>query len=362
MRKESMTAQSKHIYDSLPQEIRDATKKVSMEYKGYLSLIQSHLKTIYGMRADWNRCIDNYQKQNKGLKIDFYSDIPELSLREIKNMIEEEEVALKSLENKISYLKEYVKKRDTYSNEEYVYQTIKCAQIIGVAPEASEQAIYKYIIDRTNISEKEAQELNEKFFNNLNLISIIILIVSHLFTPGIALEFPIVGTVVTQKRNYFYYRGENAIYGKSKPSLLRNKGQVITSEERLIDLIRRDECWNFLDKFDVVKHWSIGAPNYLAIAQHYGFHTEMMDITNDLKTALFFGCCKYIDGKWKPLEENDIDKKYSRKGTSDSRYGILYIARAEIMDMQYFLSNEDWDNIIPIGYQPFMRCSSQQWT
>ena len=70
-----------------------------------------------------------------------------------------------------------------------MYQTVKCAQIIGVAPEASEQAIYKYIIDRTNISEKEAQELNEKFVNNLNLISIIILIVSHLFTPGIALEF-----------------------------------------------------------------------------------------------------------------------------------------------------------------------------
>lgn len=189
MGKESMTTQSKHIYDSLPEEIRDATKKVPMEYKGYLSLIQSHLKTIYGMRADQNRCIDNYQKQNKGVKIDSYSDILELSLRELKNMIEEEEVAFKSLENKISYLKEYVKKRDTYSNEEYVYQTVKCAQIIGVAPEASEQAIYKYIIDRTNISEKEAQELNEKFVNNLNLISIIILIVSHLFTPGIALEF-----------------------------------------------------------------------------------------------------------------------------------------------------------------------------
>lgn len=178
MEKESMTAQSKHIYDLLPKEMRDATKKVSMEYKGYLRLIQSHLKTIYGVRADWNRCIDNYQKQNKGLKIDFYNDIPELSLREIKNMIEEEEVALKSLENKISYLEEYVKNRDTYSNEEYVYQTIKCAQIIGIAPEVSEQAIYKYIIDRTNISEKEAQELNEKFINNL--ISIIILTYSVL--------------------------------------------------------------------------------------------------------------------------------------------------------------------------------------
>ena len=101
------------------------------------------------------------------------------------------------------------------------------------------------------------------------------------------------------------------------------------------------------------------SPNYLALAQHYGFRTEMIDITNDLKTALFFGCCKYINGKWKPLEKKDIEERYSRKGTIDSRYGVLYITRTEIMDMQYLLSNEDWDNIVPIGYQPFMRCSKQ---
>lgn len=224
MEKEKMTPQSKHIYDLLPKEMRDNTKKVSMEYRGYLRIIQSHLKTIYGMRADWNQCIKNYQKKNKELNGNFCNDIPELSMNEIKNMVEKEEINLKSLEE---------------------------------------------------------------------------------------------------------------------------------------DLIRRDECWNFLDKFDVVKHWSIGSPNYLALAQHYGFRTEMIDITNDLKTALFFGCCKYINGKWKPLEKKDIEERYSRKGIVDSRYGVLYITRTEIMDMQYLLSNEDWDNIVPIGYQPFMRCSKQ---
>ncbi len=165
MEKEKMTPQSKHIYDLLPKEMRDNTKKVSMEYRGYLRIIQSHLKTIYGMRADWKQCIKNYQKKNKELNGNFCNDISELSMNEIKNMVEKEEINLKSLEE---------------------------------------------------------------------------------------------------------------------------------------DLIRRDECWNFLDKFDVVKHWSIGSPNYLALAQHYGFRTEMIDITNDLKTAIMLKamiCIKIINSK-----------------------------------------------------------------
>ncbi len=165
MEKEKMTPQLKHIYDLLPKEMRDNTKKVSMEYRGYLRIIQSHLKTIYGMRADWKQCIKNYQKKNKELNGNFCNDISELSMNEIKNMVEKEEINLKSLEE---------------------------------------------------------------------------------------------------------------------------------------DLIRRDECWNFLDKFDVVKHWSIGSPNYLALAQHYGFRTEMIDITNDLKTAIMLKamiCIKIINSK-----------------------------------------------------------------
>lgn len=359
MEKGSMTPQSKHIYDLLSQEMQDVVKNVSMGYRDKLSIIQSHLKTIYGTRADWNRCINNYQKKIKKIEVTSYIDIPELSENDIKNMIDEEKESLKSFEKKVAHLKEYTNKERAYSDEEYKDQTIKCAQIIGVAPEATGQEIFSYMIDRTNISKEEKQEMNEKFINNLNLISVIILIVTHLFTPGIALEFPCIGTVITQKRNYFYYRGENAIYGESRPSLFRNRDSVIKLEERLIDLLRRYECWNFLDKFDVVKNWYIGAPNYLALAQHYGFKTEMIDITNDLKTALFFGCCKYVDRKWKPLEKKDIEEQYSRKGTIDSRYGVLYVTRTEIMDMQYLLSDDDWDNIIPIGYQPFMRCSKQ---
>ena len=132
MEKEKMTPQSKHIYDLLPKEMRDNTKKVSMEYRGYLRIIQSHLKTIYGMRADWNQYIKNYQKKNKELNGNFCNDISELSMNEIKNMVEKEEINLKSLEEKVAYLNEYLNKKDTYSDEEYVYQTKKCAQIIGV--------------------------------------------------------------------------------------------------------------------------------------------------------------------------------------------------------------------------------------
>ena len=53
-------------------------------------------------------------------------------MNEIKNMVEKEEINLKSLEEKVAYLNKYINKKDTYSDEEYVYQTKKCAQIIGV--------------------------------------------------------------------------------------------------------------------------------------------------------------------------------------------------------------------------------------
>lgn len=77
-----------------------------------------------------------------------------------------------------------------------------------------------------------------------------------------------------------------------------------------IEALRRDECWNFLDKFDAVKHWSASSINYLALSQHYGLKTQMLDITSNLKTALFFACCKLgKDNKWYPLTNKDIKYK-----------------------------------------------------
>ena len=43
-------------------------------------------------------------------------------------------------------------------------------------------------------------------------------------------------------------------------------------------------------QFDIVPYWEakLSDANYMALAQHYGFETLLLDITNNAKVALFF--------------------------------------------------------------------------
>ncbi len=131
--------------------------------------------------------------------------------------------------------------------------------------------------------------------------------------------------------------------------------------QKLADLLILDEACFFLDQFDAVQKWSPSCVNYHALAQHYGIKTPLLDITSDLKTALFFACCKYENHQWRPMEKKDFVHKQDGTGAKDSRYGVLYRASTEITDMKWALTDDKTGTnlIAPIGYQPFMRCSAQ---
>ena len=114
-------------------------------------------------------------------------------------------------------------------------------------------------------------------------------------------------------------------------------------------------------------------PTVLMILDGYGINdrtegnaiktakTPVMDITSDLKTALFFACCKYENGQWHPLTKKDFALQNSRLGVKDSRYGVIYRSPKEISDIKWALADDmaGYQLITPIGYQPFMRCSAQ---
>ena len=148
------------------------------------------------------------------------------------------------------------------------------------------------------------------------------------------------------------------------PANTENSGYRANSVDenlsRLIARMKIIEFTEFLNKFDIVKDWNYGDVIYDALAQHYGLATDLIDITNDLRTALFFACCKYDNAKseWLPLGKEDIENADSRKHVfiagGDSRYGIIMRADSEIFDIQMAGTE-----ILPIGYQPFMRCSNQ---
>ena len=58
--------------------------------------------------------------------------------------------------------------------------------------------------------------------------------------------------------------------------------------------------------------------NYKALAQHYGFETFLLDLTNDVRNALFFATCKWVEDHFEPLTEEDIMQ------SERSRYGVIY--------------------------------------
>lgn len=95
-------------------------------------------------------------------------------------------------------------------------------------------------------------------------------------------------------------------------------------------MILNEACF-FLDNFDAIKYWGHSAVNHLALAQHYGIKTPLLDLTSNFRTALFFACCKYQDGQWRPLTKRDLDG-------GDPRYGILYRSPTEITGIKWALT------------------------
>lgn len=68
------------------------------------------------------------------------------------------------------------------------------------------------------------------------------------------------------------------------------------------------------------------------MAQHYGFDTCLLDLTNDFKTALFFATCKYDykTDSYRPLTKKDIE------ATENSKYGIEeWISQIELTERAY---------------------------
>jgi len=61
------------------------------------------------------------------------------------------------------------------------------------------------------------------------------------------------------------------------------------------------------------------------------------------------------------MKKKDFVSKQNESAIKNVRYGVLYRSPTEITDMKWALVNDEdiTNRIIPIGYQPFMRCSAQ---
>ena len=182
-------------------------------------------------------------------------------------------------------------------------------------------------------------------------------------TDGYTVQYPH-GRIIRQGARNSYYRGENQIYESSQPSLFRTLDKLSEYEKilyRFVSRMRIAEFQIFLNKLGIVRFWqaNYGTVLYEPLAQHYGLETRWLDITSDLDVALFFATCKYdSDSKrWSPLTKADTEVNEKTK------YGVIFHIPGWQAEMAQMLSGSEDEyvrnEILPIGYQPFMRCHSQ---
>lgn len=143
------------------------------------------------------------------------------------------------------------------------------------------------------------------------------------------------------------YRGEIKDYETSCTSNLgryiREKNEKI--EDRIVDFfigqMKIHTFYGFLTKFRQFREFPVGSPMPHIIAQHYGLQTQFLDLTDDIKIALFFACCKHMgNNKYRPINDDDLGEL--------RKYAVLYQGVEELKRTQM------------IGYQPFPRCQRQR--
>ena len=143
------------------------------------------------------------------------------------------------------------------------------------------------------------------------------------------------------------YRGEICDYGStagysSLGRFIRNV-KCINDENRYVQFfigqMRIIYFHKFLSLFRQYVEFPFGVPLGGVIAQHYGLNTQFLDVTDDVKVALFFACCKHIGkNKYRPIDKDDMNDL----GTQ----AVLYFGEDNCSKI--------------IGYQPFCRCHRQR--
>ena len=185
------------------------------------------------------------------------------------------------------------------------------------------------------------------------------------------------------------FRGEIQNYHRSIPSLNRILTDCMDEKEkelnRIIAHLRKWQFGNLIWNINIVPYWEakLSDVNLDALAQHYGFATHLMDLTNDFKAALFFATCKYVPqtDSYRPLTQADIDKNEDTKfgyifhapdwiidymnGGGFMNWSFEHLHNGNPMEMQdrnrrFYLQSGDMDGVaLQIGYQPLQRCAHQ---
>ena len=208
-------------------------------------------------------------------------------------------------------------------------------------------------------------------------------------TSGTVIHMPYGLRIITFPSKRQLFRGEIQNYHRSIPSLNRILTDCMDEKEkemnRIIAHLRKWQFGNLIWNINIVPYWEakLSDVNLDALAQHYGFATHLMDLTNDFKAALFFATCKYVPqtDSYRPLTQADIDKNEDTRfgyifhapdwtidymnGGGSGKWSFEHLHNGNPMEMQdrnrrFYLQSGDMDGVaLQIGYQPLQRCAHQ---
>lgn len=241
-----------------------------------------------------------------------------------------------------------------------------CAGVLGLCPGLGDDGnvLFPHLVDLSSSTEEENQVIIDSVMQKQNIVTLMV----ETMLSGIR-DHHIINVdgrnMCSKGYARFFYRGENAYYGQSRPSLFRKLPDDPMEKDlyMLLGAVRIIDFSLWLCKLSFVKKWPYGDIFHSAIAQHYGIPTNGVDLSTDLRTAIFFACCHYEDGHWRPLRHDEFAAANSRElgKHGDARYGIIYSAPVDVTNMSCAASIPGMrlTYATPIGYQPFMRCASQ---
>ena len=151
---------------------------------------------------------------------------------------------------------------------------------------------------------------------------------------------------------YMYYRGERKLYPHCYATLYRD----LSEAEKFVERMKYCELSILIEDYPLTKMFrtDLGFPyngsfihvplsiDALALAQHYGICTNLIDVTVDKWVAAFFACTyKDKEGVFHPV-------------TDESQYGMFNIYYGKNMSFPF-----DDPELSTIGLQPFSRPGEQ---
>ncbi len=340
----------------LPKDLAERCQ-ISFSLVKQLQLVQSYLIKLYGESAVWKdnllRYFESDEFKSKCRIINTIEDPIEITFDDIKSWLDEEQ----AYSDKIQQLHRLVTHMNDSGTDDEVETVIEALELLGLRNNKT-GGLFSLLINWDKVPKQNEMEFKKSVRDKLFFYKMVIRNLSVLFKNGLEVTYPQLKTVMTQQKHKCYYRGENNYFGSSRPSGFRCVDGQSERLTALLNDLRREEGCVFLDNFDVIGAWSHSSINHIALAQHYGLKTQMIDITSDLMTALFFATCVCnADGTWRPLSSDEIEK-------DSPRYAILYRTPSEITDIIWALMQDNGSDdisgvIFPVGYQPFRRCSCQ---